>query len=126
MLKQAGVVLLLGVGLVFLFQIFSPKQEQKNEVAFSSTPSKMETKKVLEDELGGDYRKELEDEAKKGFIAGCVEDGTASYQSCECAYNYIITTYGFDKFVMLGLSASKGEVSDEFVSVIIEAVVHCQ
>ena len=60
---------------------------------------------------------------KSGFIEGCVEDGSVSYQACNCAYNELYKEYGSDGLIELSANYLKTEqLPERAIDVILKCI----
>lgn len=75
----------LGVVLTVIFVIawFSPSE---NKVAPTPSPTVEPTFKP--------YMNVSNDDIRDGFVSGCMEDGTATEDQCNCLYNHVLADLG--------------------------------
>ena len=58
------------------------------------------------------------------FIDGCM-GGTSTYAQCSCSYDYLYDNYGSEAMMRIGTESYNGNVSDESMRIVMEAVSVC-
>lgn len=79
-------------------------------IAISSEPKQMTSSATV-------YNPELQSEFRKAYMDGCVVDGSADYKTCDCTYEYMKDTLGFDRMIELGTQYNKdGIITSEMIA----------
>jgi len=115
----------------------SLKKEIKEEL---EKETKKETKETVKEEERGDFKVEVEEKEKSNefskeneneyyrnvYIESCLDGGKSSRAYCECTFDYMVNKVGIDKVFEIASRISTGELSQESLAMLTEAVVGCK